>query len=322
MMVSKYSTRTLTCAADVLLALQGLVNAMARMHGNTYISGLWMEDLQIGLAWSVIKNPECVPPRNWAGNSLRESPEIPSWSWASRWGCWIWFERGGNNHVVNKWEGVGVDMDTMKSGKVKDKVLTVTGRLKPAEISPFQQKRNSKYRHMWSGAVYDPDSREKIGRIAYDADPYIAEYKLITCLLCTLRWKDSWQLICLALVPTNEAPDEFRRIGLIFLRDQKWFGHFKSVHMPYTNSHTQVKSIKRSLQVYKGSEDSLILYCDGLRTRRKTWYLSARAHMLLNQRPVLTTYTVIGGRRIFSGSISSSAICILLACITKALVGR
>jgi hypothetical protein len=232
-MVSKYSTRTLTNPADVLPALQGLANAMARMHGDTYVSGLWMEDLNVGLAWSVVKNMEQVSPLENVGSSEQESSRIPSWSWASRWGCWIEFEKWESNHLLNEWESIKVEMTKIGSGRDEEKGLNVIGRVKVAEVYPWPKGYKPSDKYLWSGTVRDPDSGDKVGRIAYDADPETTELKAVACLLCTVRWKDNLQLICLAIVSTNEALNEYRRVGLIFLHDEKWFGRFRH---PYNTS--------------------------------------------------------------------------------------
>lgn len=73
--------------------------------------------------------------------------------------------------------------------------------------------------------VKDPVSGKIIGQIALDSDPAIVSVKLIYCLLCTVREKyGKWQLTCLGLVPTDLSLEEYTRVGLVFIRNTRWFG--------------------------------------------------------------------------------------------------
>jgi hypothetical protein len=85
-----HSRRSLTFATDVLRAVAGLASAMGKIHNCSYPSGLWKEDLQVGLAWYV----EGGRRRSGSKHDVTDCQgalDIPSWSWAFRWGETIKF---------------------------------------------------------------------------------------------------------------------------------------------------------------------------------------------------------------------------------------
>lgn len=76
----QYSRRQLTYPSDKLPALSGLASYYARLTGQTYLAGLWREDLPRLLLWSM--EPQMAP------SPLPPKYRAPSWSWASLDG-WI-----------------------------------------------------------------------------------------------------------------------------------------------------------------------------------------------------------------------------------------
>jgi Heterokaryon incompatibility protein (HET) len=56
--VEHYSTRDLTKPTDKLPVVSGLAEIMQRLHGCTYLAGLWKEDFEYGLLWYVCEKPE------------------------------------------------------------------------------------------------------------------------------------------------------------------------------------------------------------------------------------------------------------------------
>jgi hypothetical protein len=67
-------------------------------------------------------------------------------------------------------------------------------------------------------------SRTVIGRIAFDSEEYMRDTSSVFCLLCIVRKKNDLQQNCLALIPTGREADEYRRMGLVSVCDQMWFG--------------------------------------------------------------------------------------------------
>ncbi|KAK3349101.1 heterokaryon incompatibility protein-domain-containing protein [Lasiosphaeria hispida] len=76
-LVEQYSKRQLTSAKDTLRAVSALSNMFAEVHGDTYLAGLWKENLVPELAWFVETNDR----RDTTTPEMRLA--APTWSWAS-----------------------------------------------------------------------------------------------------------------------------------------------------------------------------------------------------------------------------------------------
>jgi len=91
-MVANYTRRALSVDSDKLLAVAGLASLMGEHYGLTYVTGLWKEDLQVGLCWYVTSRndmfckdgPRCI---------TENFPDYlaPTWSWASAHGMCVNF---------------------------------------------------------------------------------------------------------------------------------------------------------------------------------------------------------------------------------------
>lgn len=148
-MVTNFSNRKLTYSSDVLPALSGLASAMTAVHHCTYLAGLWSEDLQVGLVWFVadaqsgrhggstisLHTEEDKPQRPW-------TPNLPSWSWISRYGSMASFRGWENNHRLIKHEGISLTpapracqvYKTNAFGHITTRSLNLKGRVKTAII--------------------------------------------------------------------------------------------------------------------------------------------------------------------------------------------
>ncbi|KAF2490589.1 HET-domain-containing protein [Lophium mytilinum] len=231
-LVKEYSQRSLTYPSDVLPALSGLANALAKTHGCTYVAGLWKEDLQIGLIWYVSGRRYYYQP------PLKDHPDdgnmtLPSWSWASQWGKAISFRNWQNNNTQVVPDGMQLYsgfpyIRPLREGSVNaTKSLIVTARVRTAVV---YQTTNIEYNDRedacWIAGIKDPVSGDEIGQIALDSDPSQVPVRLVYCLLCTVREKyGEWHLTGVGLVPTDESFEEFTRVGLAFVRKKGWFGH-------------------------------------------------------------------------------------------------
>ena len=71
-LIKQYSTLELTYETDVFPALSGIAGFVQNATGDGYVAGLWRNDLQRGLLWSVVEPEESL-----------EVWRAPSWSWAS-----------------------------------------------------------------------------------------------------------------------------------------------------------------------------------------------------------------------------------------------
>ncbi|KAG9196160.1 hypothetical protein G6011_01281 [Alternaria panax] len=83
-MVGDYSNRALSVHSDKLLAVAGLASLMQKNYNLTYATGLWEEDLPIGLCWSVIPQNDTVHKKE-VRPVNEDDPDYlaPTWSWAS-----------------------------------------------------------------------------------------------------------------------------------------------------------------------------------------------------------------------------------------------
>jgi len=91
-MVAAYSRRALSVDSDKLLAVAGLASLMGKHYDLTYVTGLWKEDLQVGLCWEVTSRNDMF--RKDGSRSITENfPDYlaPTWSWASAHGMCVEF---------------------------------------------------------------------------------------------------------------------------------------------------------------------------------------------------------------------------------------
>jgi len=91
-MVARYTRRALSVDSDKLLAVAGLASLMGKHYHLTYVTGLWKEDLQVGLCWWVTSRNDMF--RKDGPRSITENfPDYlaPTWSWAAAHGMCVDF---------------------------------------------------------------------------------------------------------------------------------------------------------------------------------------------------------------------------------------
>ncbi|RFU36296.1 hypothetical protein B7463_g95, partial [Scytalidium lignicola] len=179
-LIADYNERELTYPSDVLPALSGIASAMAQLHGCTYMAGLWLEDLQVGLSWLR------------EGRRRLEDDRLT---------------------LLNEKIDDNTDLDLMSFQFVTKKALTLEGLLRTAAID-FSHGARSGYSNILEGArwcypIKDIVSGKGIGFIALDNNPDQVPVQLVHCLLCDHY---CWKVTCLALALTNPATAEFRRL--------------------------------------------------------------------------------------------------------------
>ena len=232
-MVTNYSTRSLSFPSDVLQALNGLRNTVERLNKSTYAHGLWLEDLANGLAWFIQKpgaDPDDVDNAPTETKERGQNPASPpSWSWASRWGHEIgFFESAMSGGTGKHFECDGIEGGGGSTDIAGGATLILRGCLRSARAGKLLDDWKSYQGHapMWTGTVCDAISGSAIGWIAYDEDPDVAKPWEITCFLCAEgTYYDDSPMSFLALVPTRERKDEYRRVGLVFLDEINVRGH-------------------------------------------------------------------------------------------------
>lgn len=249
-MVSDYNVRVLSHESDVLSALAGLASAIATTHRCTYLAGLWKEDLQTGLCWYVTETSSEGP-----DVPVVNTEVTPSWTWISRRGRNIRFCGWENNQNIVEYQGLVLADYPLRPGcqtvteagavfsSIVSKELMATGRIRKIAVESipvwYRDWPNSRYKAQWDlpsarwiWRVRDITTDEKLGHISFDSDPASLAMHHVFCLLCIAREKyGEWQLVCLALIPTDETLEEFERVGLIVLRTKDWFGELIHPHL-------------------------------------------------------------------------------------------
>jgi hypothetical protein len=136
--VGVYASHSLTYESDRLSALSGIAKKVFDRTGDTYLAGIWKQDLHIGLLWN-----SCNIGGNLAEllNSFKDHTNraAPSWSWASLPGYLTYGISGINvNHqqrhlrpeyrAIDGWtELQGAQLN--RFGAVKNGTIRVVGRL-------------------------------------------------------------------------------------------------------------------------------------------------------------------------------------------------
>ncbi|KAF9872072.1 heterokaryon incompatibility protein [Colletotrichum karsti] len=99
-LVSEYTCLNLTVTTDMLPAFSGLAHEMAEITGDTYLAGLWKNNLEQDLMWHVVSVADW---RNQREKILKRGWIAPSWSWASTGsGCKVGFPIFSGAEVLEK----------------------------------------------------------------------------------------------------------------------------------------------------------------------------------------------------------------------------
>lgn len=158
--IKNYSKRNLTFPADVLLAIQGLANALGSNYHCEYHFGLWLDDLQVGLAWYVSNERLENQSDGHSGQSIVETNMLPSWSWASRWGNAIRFRRYWDEHSLVEDLGiqqVGSELNVKGACFEQSKALG----LYEGQTDHESDRHSEKIRDIFHRRYPDVDSKDK-----------------------------------------------------------------------------------------------------------------------------------------------------------------
>jgi len=227
-LIENYARRSLSKTSDILRALAGLAKTFADNHQTHYVNGLWREDMEMGLLWKVVLSGKTEAERQAERQANRQEVDLalPSWSWASKWGnsisfekwhidtCRLLFEVDGSNNCMSMalrriWNKRG---DGISSSSAMDPQLWSSGdryqegkmhrlRLSGPLISAIVQNGEPNYDDYnylqvdhpaglymkWIRSVLKPESGRVIGYIELDNDPGYEPVKEITCMLCCVR---------------------------------------------------------------------------------------------------------------------------------------
>jgi hypothetical protein len=118
-LVQTYSQLELTYKTDRLPALSGIASLVASKTKDTYIAGLWKQDIAAGLLWYV-----------WPCQPATTTYVAPSWSWASVTSAWT-LDPARRRFVNLKIIDVHAELSTSNPyGEISAARLTVSGPLK------------------------------------------------------------------------------------------------------------------------------------------------------------------------------------------------
>jgi hypothetical protein len=78
-MLGAYSRRSLTHHEDVIDSTTGVSSIIQRLYGHTFLAGLWLEDLQLGLLWRV-RNDDMGLAQDMDFVSLLSTASSAAWS--------------------------------------------------------------------------------------------------------------------------------------------------------------------------------------------------------------------------------------------------
>jgi hypothetical protein len=144
--VEEYSLTSLTNSTDKLIAISGIAKSFADVTGQTYVAGMWRENLEHALLWRNSDRKTYT-----VGGALFPQPNIwraPSWSWASVDGPVEFVQHTGNHSLISVQDLVLTHATEDAMGLLTGGWLDLRGALKPMHIS--YDCNNTRWAHGWS----------------------------------------------------------------------------------------------------------------------------------------------------------------------------
>jgi hypothetical protein len=205
----------LTNPDDKLVALSGIAKARAASFGDTYIAGMWRQELVHQLLWRT------------NDNSIKSRPVVyraPSWSWASIERQVIYRRKTNDDHVLYHIEDVHLTHATQDTtGRILSGWLQVRACLKPTRLTwHIHAESNDLNQGHWDMLLDNADEKLHNG-IMFDAHPLNhtsfdednAQDRLF--YIPTMKWTRKSDLVACGLLLRVVDRDEgvFERLGLI-----------------------------------------------------------------------------------------------------------
>jgi len=130
-----YTQRQVTLEQDRLLAIAGLASRVMRDTPLTYVAGLWLEWLSLGLCWS-IEHEASIDGRSTSLPCRAGSYVAPSWSWASVTSWCSWQLPGANSKILLRIDECHIDLLDKDNcfSKLLGGWLKATGKLIPCDF--------------------------------------------------------------------------------------------------------------------------------------------------------------------------------------------
>ena len=197
-MVESYSRCNLTSNMDKLPALSGIAQAAAKRINDTYLAGIWLEQLNRGLAWL------CDPYQRKLANTAAEY-RAPSWSWASIDEPIQFYSPGP---FTSEYEVLSAEITPATSdpfGRVSAGVLTLSGRILELELTPS----------MRQPARENYDENNKTFTVDFWPDRVDGNGNKGRKFPCLLLGGNN-DYAGLALEKIEGQPQTFRRVGFVY----------------------------------------------------------------------------------------------------------
>jgi hypothetical protein len=227
--IQRFSSMNLSVPRDTLPAISAIAKSIQAMFPDEYLAGHWRQSLVDSLAWVSIEKP-CSVVREARHHWEPENYVAPSWSWAS-----VSNFRRINPRFVRRefrWDVELIAATTQlatadPTGMVSAGSICLRGTMTEMAFCLEQFPDNPDV-HYW----VEPQRRAEIF-LEVPVDPRIG----MACFLLGHldlgeHGYEAWYrksytgilYLVLLLEPTNQVPDQYRRVGLGVLSKDRWFG--------------------------------------------------------------------------------------------------
>lgn len=251
--VASYSPRNLSVATDKLPAISAVARLISEQFGCEYGAGLFKDDLQTGLCWSIDRNPGDVRENEL---TTQQTYIAPSWSWASLGSRPVIYKSGHHDDLAPEeglelvdWHFTYAPGAIVPYGQLTSGILWVNGHLREYVLVPHfaawttwpETERRGWHAYtvdttFGSGAgppvttgtvaldspeIYlelkerfeDMDLRHEAFREA--PQEYVKRGMRVRALVTHVQREEKWRhVLALILVEEDGGRGEFRRIGL------------------------------------------------------------------------------------------------------------
>jgi hypothetical protein len=228
--VDNYTQRNLFATSDMLPALAGLAGQFQKRTGATYLAGLWLEGLPLGLLWTIRATD--------VAKSVRHCPEwrAPSWSWAALTGA-IHYDGYGDLVTFSSAEEPLEQLEVLRYeialketanpfGEVTSAVLRVRGKMQRLRRALVRRRARRSGRIVLGYALHD------CGQVIFDNEmvPDVPFPEEILCLLVDRRRsaQGDYQSVLIAI---EEVHGGYRRIGAGYIDGPSWFASCNPVDL-------------------------------------------------------------------------------------------
>ena len=228
LLVELYSRQQLTVESDKLVAIAGMVTEIKNVTKDAFLAGLWKRYLWKELLWCVKTEDTIV-----MGRILHFTPpgppshrltslRLPTWSWASVSG---WIRYADNEFEKLSDHDICVEILDIKlahpekqfSGHAVAGSLTLRGTLRRVRSLSAAAAKDTDNEDDRGNEIKSLKTDEEVGYFVRDETERLFEE-----IVCIVMTKASEYIWCLAIEPTGEKEDEYRRIGLVWWSERQW----------------------------------------------------------------------------------------------------